>query len=147
MEEPTLEYYDLEMQKAELEREMHILNSEFESRVEEDEKLSLFYENELSKWLTRIDKEKEIWKKKRDHLSEQCFKLQECLQDKYSFTNTNLEKEKEKYYNMIIKLLPEHQKLIEQNQIKEISEYENKVSLIQQRRQIADIAFEKEKKI
>lgn len=126
---------------------MDLLKSKSQARIEENEKLSLFYQHELQQWLEKLNKQKVKWQNKRDNLLNNCYKLQESLKGKWSESNNKLNIEKEKYCNIIIQLLPEWQKAIERKQMREISEYESKVSLIQQRRHNADIAFEKEKKL
>ena len=126
---------------------MEFLNSESLSRHQEHERLSLLYQQDLEQWLTRLDRQKVIWEKKRNNLSKRCTELQESVQNVYSSSNLKLNQEKEKYRNVITKLMPEWQKAIERKQMKDISEFENKVCLIQQRRHSAGIAFEKEKKL
>ena len=126
---------------------MEILSSKCQARMEEKEKLCLFYQHELQEWLHRLERENIKWQSKRDKLSAHCTELQESIGNKWSATNNKLEEEKEKYCHVIIQLLPEWQKSIERRQMKQIQDYEKRVSLIQQRRHFADIAFEKEKKL
>ena len=126
---------------------MDVLKSKSQARIEENEKLSLFYQHELQQQLEKFDRQRIKWEEKRNNLSLRCLKLQESVKNKWSKTNDKLKIEKQKYCNIIIKLLPEWQKVIERKQMKQISQFESKVSLIQQRRHIADIAFEKEKKL
>eukprot|EP01084_Bolivina_argentea_P107273 191801_1 len=151
LEERELSYYHLKVQKEELDRKMEELKCKSRARTQEQQKLSSFYETHVQQWLLRLDKEKTISQKKCDHLSKSTSELQECIQTipagAYASTASKLNQEKQRYCAVIVQLLPQWQKVIETKQIKQISEYESKLSIIQQRRRTADIAFEKEKKL
>ena len=126
---------------------MDAVQSQSVARKEEKDKMALYYQGELQQWIGRLGKEQLVSQRKRDALSAHCLELQECLKGRWSTTSKKLSEEKDKYSKLIIRLLPEWQKTLERQQMHEISAYESKVSLIQQRRHTADIAFEKEKKL
>jgi len=150
LENTGIAYYDIQLQKEELDRKLNSLNTEHRARKEENDKLCLFYQHELRQRLERMEKEKTIWEGKRERLQARCHELQECIKPnklKYSRTNKNLNDAKENYCRIMMKLLPEWQGAVQRKQMDKLSEYEKTAALIQQRRFTADIAFEKEKKL
>jgi len=147
VQEAGVDYYDLQIRKDELAQKLEEIKSRSQSRKQENQKLSLFYQHDLEQWMERVEREKARWQQKRGDLSSRCIAMQDSLKNRWSSTEKRLHREKEKYCNVIIRLLPEWQKVIERKQMREISQFESKASLIQQRRRSADIAFEKEKKL
>ena len=94
---------------------MDLLKSKSQARIEENEKLSLFYQHELQQRLQKLDRQKIKWEKKRENLSLRSQELQESIKHKWSKTNDKLNTEKEKYCNIIVKLLPEWKKALNVN--------------------------------
>jgi len=147
LNQTPLEYLDLQVQKDELARQLDEIQSQSLARKQEEQRLSLFYQHELQRWLNQMHQEKAEWQQKRADLASHCMNLQKSLQSRWSSSHKRLHQEKERYCKVIAQLLPEWQRAVERQQMQEIAEYESRASLIKQRRHSADIAFEKEKKL
>eukprot|EP00484_Ammonia_sp_Unknown_P001568 CAMPEP_0197021696 /NCGR_PEP_ID=MMETSP1384-20130603/2644_1 /TAXON_ID=29189 /ORGANISM="Ammonia sp." /LENGTH=77 /DNA_ID=CAMNT_0042449585 /DNA_START=23 /DNA_END=253 /DNA_ORIENTATION=+ len=68
LENTGIAYYDIQLQKEELDRKLNSLNTEHRARKEENDKLCLFYQHELRQRLERMEKEKTMWQGKRERL-------------------------------------------------------------------------------